>query len=302
MAVTKRSTKGAALTHAEMDGNWNELLGLLTRLSTYVASETPAAKQIVVTRADSSIVLPGAIYASGDVLVGTLSKAVYTAAGRAVNVAASAGAVRLALQGATTSDYAAIDFGSGAQRNAVVQGNSDGSLTILTNAIPGVGSVTERFRITSAGNIGVGTSNPTEKLEVLGNVKVSGLKLGGGPVPMTVYDEGTFVATATGMEIQPSGAVEYVRNGNQITLDIPSLSGTSNATTFTLMGLPSNLIPLKSKACPIRVIDNSFASVWGVIQIGSSGTITLFKGPEGSVFTASGVKGVVAGSITYTLR
>lgn len=46
MAVTKRSVKGSALTTAEMDANWDELIGLLTRLSTYVADTTPEASQI----------------------------------------------------------------------------------------------------------------------------------------------------------------------------------------------------------------------------------------------------------------
>ncbi len=74
MAVTKRSTKGAALTHAEMDANWDELMGLLTRLGTYIASQTPGANQIPVVKADSSLALPGALTVNTDALVVASSK------------------------------------------------------------------------------------------------------------------------------------------------------------------------------------------------------------------------------------
>jgi hypothetical protein len=48
--------------------------------------------------------------------------------------------------------------------------NSGALMFGTTNA----GTLGERMRITSAGNIGIGTATPTEKLEVTGNIKVSG--------------------------------------------------------------------------------------------------------------------------------
>lgn len=41
------------------------------------------------------------------------------------------------------------------------------------------GTSGERMRITNTGNVGIATTNPTEKLEVTGNVKVSGTVEGG---------------------------------------------------------------------------------------------------------------------------
>jgi len=48
--------------------------------------------------------------------------------------------------------------------------NSDGSLTYHDSVYPGP----ERFRITAAGNVGIGTSNPSAKLDVNGSINVSG--------------------------------------------------------------------------------------------------------------------------------
>lgn len=40
-------------------------------------------------------------------------------------------------------------------------------------------SDTERMRITSSGDVGIGTTNPGDKLEVNGNIKANGLKING---------------------------------------------------------------------------------------------------------------------------
>ncbi len=45
--------------------------------------------------------------------------------------------------------------------------NADTGLTADTTYTP-----TERFRITATGNVGIGTTNPTAKLDVAGNIKV----------------------------------------------------------------------------------------------------------------------------------
>ncbi|HEX8466490.1 MAG TPA: tail fiber domain-containing protein [Allosphingosinicella sp.] len=46
---------------------------------------------------------------------------------------------------------------------------------IVLRTAPTGGTITERFRINSAGNIGIGNvTNPTQRLEVLGNIKING--------------------------------------------------------------------------------------------------------------------------------
>jgi hypothetical protein len=50
----------------------------------------------------------------------------------------------------------------------IVSNSSSASLVLSTNS-------TERFRITSAGNVGIGTTSPAAKLDVVGNIQTEGL-------------------------------------------------------------------------------------------------------------------------------
>ncbi|MBA4150817.1 MAG: tail fiber domain-containing protein [Verrucomicrobia bacterium] len=73
-------------------------------------------------------------------------------------------------------------FGSGFSGEAFVQAEDDSGFSsidlVLGSQLVGVAS--EALRITSAGNIGIGTNAPTEKLEVRGNVRASGTFIGDG--------------------------------------------------------------------------------------------------------------------------
>ncbi|NQU54684.1 MAG: hypothetical protein HQ522_19350 [Bacteroidetes bacterium] len=51
---------------------------------------------------------------------------------------------------------------------------SQGAYLVLTTTPLGTVSNTERFRITSEGNIGIGTSDPNERLHIAGNMKLEG--------------------------------------------------------------------------------------------------------------------------------
>ena len=57
--------------------------------------------------------------------------------------------------------------GSAPLRGGITYAHDDNSLKFLTNAL-------ERLRITSAGNVGINSTVPSEKLDVLGNIKSSG--------------------------------------------------------------------------------------------------------------------------------
>jgi hypothetical protein len=79
----------------------------------------------------------------------------------------------------TSSD--SVTFGSGntptaAQVIGIDSGSSNGQLAFNTTAS---GTSTERMRIDSSGNVGIGTSSPSVKLEVNGAIKGNGVTLNG---------------------------------------------------------------------------------------------------------------------------
>ena len=65
--------------------------------------------------------------------------------------------------------HMAINAGIKSGRDSATSGNYGGYLSLYTRA--NGGSAVERLRITSSGNVGIGTASPTSKLEVVGPIK-----------------------------------------------------------------------------------------------------------------------------------
>mgnify|MGYP001612676758 CR=1 FL=1 len=63
--------------------------------------------------------------------------------------------------------------------------------------------------------------------------------------PIAFNVEGTFTGTLTGCTTSPTATLRYVKVGSLVTLFIPSagdgLSGTSDATSMTITGMPSGI-------------------------------------------------------------
>ena len=64
----------------------------------------------------------------------------------------------------------AIENIAGIDKGGLLTGN----LVFKTNDYPTPGTLTEKMRIAEDGNVGIGTTSPSEKLEVAGNILVSG--------------------------------------------------------------------------------------------------------------------------------
>jgi len=109
----------------------------------------------------------------------------------------------------------------------------------------------------------------------------------------------TTTLTATGMTTSPTGTASYVVAGSLVSLDIPYITGTSNATTFTIGTLPTNARPTAARNVFVRINDNGGASTLALASIGTNGTITLYASPAGAAFTASGAKSVQGQSVAY---
>lgn len=108
---------------------------------------------------------------------------------------------------------------------------------------------------------------------------------------------GSFTGTQTGYSASLTPTVQWKRNGSLVTLTFDSAStGTSNAATMTLTGMPSQLYPNNTVVVPCLVTDNG-GQVLGIASVATNGTVT-FGDTAAAVggFETSGSKGFGAGS------
>jgi hypothetical protein len=195
----------------------------------------------------------------------------------------------------------ATDYGN---CTPVILGGTVEGFTITGNEF-GYSSFIQAIELNGAGVAGVISGNAAIYAPKLlnanrPNVYVFANKNGSGPLPDYFGVNSSFAATATGMTTSPTGTVSYSIVGNLVTLDIPAISGTSNATTFTLTGAPSTIAPVTEKDVLVRIIDNGTSAV-GFARIKTTGVIELYATLSGGAFTASGTKSIPTNSISYTL-
>jgi hypothetical protein len=125
---------------------------------------------------------------------------------------------------------------------------------------------------------------------------------GGTKTTLNYYEENTFTITATGFTGSITGTARFVRVGSVVTMFIPQLSGTSNATTFTLTGVPSRLVPARDQTTGAHRIENNGTQDWGIIIIDSDGTFYLFRTAAAAAWTNSGAKTLYETMVTYHLN
>jgi hypothetical protein len=112
---------------------------------------------------------------------------------------------------------------------------------------------------------------------------------------------GQFTGVVTGLTTTVSDAVQFNRVGSTVTLKFKTMTGTSNTTACTITGLPSYLWPVKQQICVSRIKDNSIISFGLAIVSEIDGVITISVGAEGVAFANTGIKGIEAVTITYSL-
>lgn len=119
---------------------------------------------------------------------------------------------------------------------------------------------------------------------------------------------GSFTGTLTGFASGPTGTINYRIVGNICHLygSGSNISGTSNADTLTLTGLPVAVRPTNTTYAPATpVLNNGVLSMaHGLISAGGS-VVTLVLGTDlgnSSVFNSNGTKGLGAGwQMSYPL-
>lgn len=120
---------------------------------------------------------------------------------------------------------------------------------------------------------------------------------------------GSFTGTLTGYASPSTGTVQYrVTTSCQVTLWLTAaITGTSNAATMTMTGLPYSIQPASANVAaqliPNIVQDNGAFTVGCVSVPTASGTLTFSNtGACAGAMTSSAAKGLPAGwTVSYTL-
>ena len=115
------------------------------------------------------------------------------------------------------------------------------------------------------------------------------------------YEEGSFTFTGTGLTTSPTDTAYYTKIGNQVTVQIPDITGTSNTTAMTITGLP---VALRSAQAYVfwALVYNASVVYDGNLYGAHDNAVTVYWNAVAGAFTASGVKGIPNNlSITYTL-
>lgn len=122
---------------------------------------------------------------------------------------------------------------------------------------------------------------------------------------MIITESGTFVLTATGMTAVVTGSVLYRRVENFVSLFLPAVFiGTSNATTFTLTGLPTNLIPSINQGHEPAMVINNAVRQQGAMSLDNAGLITVYStisDLSAATWTAANQKGLSNKQYSYHL-
>lgn len=120
-----------------------------------------------------------------------------------------------------------------------------------------------------------------------------------GPAGVPSYTEGTYTVTATGYASAVTGTARYVQVGSLVTLQVPQLSGTSNAETLTLTGLPVALQPTQAAEQVVAVQDAGLTREGRLSVAAGSSTMTVYPNVVGNSWTTSGTKRLMATVVSY---
>lgn len=148
----------------------------------------------------------------------------------------------------------------------------------------------------TGGNQGPGTLNA-------GNLYVNGVAVATGTGTTT----GTFTGTFTGFAAGNTGTCTWTKTGNTVTLFMPTNLATSNATSFTMTGLPAAIQPATLTQSVSLTGDTQSNGAQALspnaVITAASGTVTFHTGGGGANWASAGNKGwSVGASITYSVQ
>ena len=161
-----------------------------------------------------------------------------------------------------------------------------GNLRIRTEPIAdGVGG-TDRLYISDAGDIGIGTTAPSQKLDVVGSIEVSdGIYIGGtgSANKLDDYEEGTWTPTIN-VGTYTLSAAKYLKIGNKVTLWINFLkfANTTDGSNIEITGLPYNVDSGYASTVVGNVMVRNTGNPVNSIYITSGSTLVFYKSESGA--------------------
>lgn len=113
---------------------------------------------------------------------------------------------------------------------------------------------------------------------------------------------GKFSCQLSGLSAVVYAIASWQADGGDVTLSFPTagVSGTSNATTMTLLGLPAYLAPVTDQTCTAVVQDSGTVQLGAAVIGAATAVITFYKSVAQAAFTGSGTKGIAAGNMSYS--
>jgi hypothetical protein len=177
---------------------------------------------------------------------------------------------------------------------------------VLVPAVTNTGATT--LNITPSGGAAL-----TAKNVFSGGFALTGGELVAG-VPVSLVYDGTqynilgvasgstsFTGTLTGVSGTVTGTVFATKVGNVVVMNIPLLTGTSDATTKTITGCPAGLFPARTQEFTMVTSDNGGSYVDAQATIATNGVITITASLNGAAWTGSGTATIRNRTISYTL-
>jgi len=140
-------------------------------------------------------------------------------------------------------------------------------------------------------------TNKTFVSPVLGAATATSINFGGSS--LSSYISSSFTGTLTGVTATVTGTVKYVKVGDIVTISVPTLTGTSNAITKTITGMPAAIRPAATKRAITIVTDNGGSPVSGEVFIYDTGIMDFYITLAAGAWTGSGAATVAAFDYTY---